>query len=243
MAGAEPSNGRSGGRMAMTISSYSVTELWQRLPLHLVKDIFSYFSFHDFCNLHRYSTKKKVDNYPLSCQTFSVSPVWKSMLSNLAVFNRGILFVHDCDLEYLYTIKEFLSLLKRGTVKHLVFRGATFRGAAGYVTHFHDQVIQYCCDIDANGKSAVATLTVCNVKWSLEEWLSAMGLSVEPYWPKGLFSLTNIARIVFVKCTFEVSVAHFWSFNIEHPVKTLYRDSKVELQRQYERRWRATDSC
>ena len=31
----------------MTVSSYSVAELWQYLPLHLVKDIFGFFPLHD----------------------------------------------------------------------------------------------------------------------------------------------------------------------------------------------------
>ena len=37
-------------------SSYSVKELWQCLPLHLVEDIFGWFSFEDLGRIFWYST-------------------------------------------------------------------------------------------------------------------------------------------------------------------------------------------
>ena len=49
--------GMSGEDEEMTVSSYSVAELWQRLPLHLTKDIISYFSFQDVGKLFRYSKR------------------------------------------------------------------------------------------------------------------------------------------------------------------------------------------
>ena len=49
--------GMSGEEEEMTVSSYSVAELWQRLPLHLTKDIISYFSLQDVGQLFRYSKK------------------------------------------------------------------------------------------------------------------------------------------------------------------------------------------
>ena len=61
----------------MTISSYSVAELWQRLSLHLAKDIVSYFSFHDVGQKPRYEYMKQ-------------KPAFRSTLGSFMCLFQGV---------------------------------------------------------------------------------------------------------------------------------------------------------
>ena len=162
------------------------------------------------------------------------------MLSNLAVFNRGILFLDECD-EY---GKILLPLLTEGTIKHLVRQRAT----SYYVKGLRKYLIEYCYMTEA------ATLTVCNVKWRLRRWLRVISLP-EAWWGNGLFSESAkyLTRIAFVNCTFEVCVARFpyrtfqegkilrdesweWSYSFKAPVKTVSKDFRAAMQHELERR-------
>ena len=62
--------GMSGEEEGMTVSSYSVSELWQRLPVHLVKDIFGYFSLHDIGQKPRYEYTRKKSAYRSAFKSF-----------------------------------------------------------------------------------------------------------------------------------------------------------------------------
>ena len=54
----------------MTVSSYSEAEMWQRLPSHLVKDIFGYFSLHDIGQKPRYEYTRKKSAYRSAFKSF-----------------------------------------------------------------------------------------------------------------------------------------------------------------------------
>ena len=110
---------------------------------------------------------------------FSVSPLWKSLLSNLAAVNRGILFLHDCDVHY---GKKYLSVLTEGSLKHLVFRGTS-----AHVESLLEELTEFCRMIPA---TTVATLSLYNVRWdydALQDMISTSNIR------DSLFTETNLA--------------------------------------------------
>ncbi|GAV07683.1 hypothetical protein RvY_17494 [Ramazzottius varieornatus] len=91
-------------------SPFSAAEMWQRRPLHLLKETFGYHSLQKAERLSR------------------VSAAWKYWLSFLAVFNKGVVFFRpgrlpprDDDHDQKYW--QGLYLMRETTMKHLVLVG------------------------------------------------------------------------------------------------------------------------